>query len=145
LRVIDVSDVSNLYEAGYYDTPGHAYSTYAVGPYAYVADANRGLQIYRNLLIGVNENVQPVNIPEFKVMYTSYGSVELKYVLPNKREVSIKLYNIAGRLVRVLDFGLKNKGEHRQIVNARKFPAGVYFVEFRAGDYKKTMSIVLVR
>ncbi len=45
LRVIDVHDIFNPVEIGYYDTPGTAWKVKVVGGFAYVADGEGGLQI----------------------------------------------------------------------------------------------------
>jgi len=55
LRVIDISTPSNPSEVGYCDTPDDALGIVISGAYAYVADNNAGLQIYENLLAGVDE------------------------------------------------------------------------------------------
>jgi hypothetical protein len=55
LRVVDISNPSNPTEVGYYDTPGSADGVAISGSYAYVADGESGLQIYRNLLVGIEE------------------------------------------------------------------------------------------
>jgi flagellar hook assembly protein FlgD len=65
--------------------------------------------------------------------------------------IELKIYDAAGRLVK--DFSRLTLDALRptQIIwdgtdqNDRKVPAGVYFVDFRAGDYKKTEKAILLR
>ena len=47
LRIIDVSNPAAPTEAGFYDTPGLAWSVAVAGDYAYVADGDGGLIILR--------------------------------------------------------------------------------------------------
>ena len=44
LRIIDVSNLQNLYEIGYYDIPGSARNIAVANDYIYVADEWTGLR-----------------------------------------------------------------------------------------------------
>ena len=63
--------------------------------------------------------------------------------------IALKIYDVSGRLVRQWDYSTIRQSDH--IVwdgtdqNDRQVPAGVYFVDFRAGDYKKTEKAILLR
>jgi flagellar hook assembly protein FlgD len=63
--------------------------------------------------------------------------------------IALKIYDVSGRLVRQWDYSTIRQSDH--IVwdgtdqNDRKVPAGVYFVRFEAGDYKKTEKAILLR
>ena len=45
LRIIDVSDINNIQEVGYYDTPGCSRGIFVSGTHAYMADQEAGLRI----------------------------------------------------------------------------------------------------
>jgi flagellar hook assembly protein FlgD len=68
-----------------------------------------------------------------------------------KQDISLKIYDASGRLVK--DFNLQSEIFNMQssVVwngtdqNNRAVPAGVYFVSFKAGDYKKTEKAILLR
>ena len=47
LCVLDISNLENICEVGFYDTPGDALGVYVVGNYAYVADGMGGLCVLR--------------------------------------------------------------------------------------------------
>lgn len=52
----------------------------------------------------------------------------VRYVLPTSGKISIKLYDINGRLVKVLFEGGNREGEHIFKFNMGSFPSGVYFL-----------------
>ncbi|NOR17874.1 T9SS type A sorting domain-containing protein [candidate division WOR-3 bacterium] len=65
--------------------------------------------------------------------------------------IELKIYDAAGRLVKDFSHLALDALRPTQIIwdgtdqNDRKVPAGVYFVDFRAGDYKKTEKAILLR
>jgi hypothetical protein len=63
--------------------------------------------------------------------------------------VSYELHNVAGRLVRVLEQGVKAAGPHRATWNGTDsrgvpVPPGVYYAKFRVGEFSKTTRVVVI-
>ena len=81
----------------------------------------------------------------------SIGDIQMQDARSKKQDISLKIYDACGRLVK--DFNLQSEICNMQssVVwngtdqNNRKVPAGVYFVRFKAGDYKKTEKAILLR
>ena len=78
------------------------------------------------------------------------SEVNIAYELANNSPVSLMVYDVSGRLVRVLEQGIKNCGSY--VVtwdgrdNARReLVPGVYFIRFDAGDYKRVEKALLWR
>ncbi|MCK4353113.1 T9SS type A sorting domain-containing protein [candidate division WOR-3 bacterium] len=69
----------------------------------------------------------------------------ISYALPAKTNVSLKIYDISGRLVHTLINGEKDPGNHTTQWNASDSPSGIYFVKFLAGDYIQTRKLILMR
>lgn len=78
----------------------------------------------------------------------------IRYCLPGsgKVKVSIKIYNIAGELVRTLDEQEVDAGyvynvEDIELTNDKgeKLASGIYFYYIKAGDYKKTYKFAVIR
>jgi hypothetical protein len=73
------------------------------------------------------------------------------YYLPKHAAVTLRIYDISGRLVRVFeDAAMKNAGRHQVIwdgknKSGRNVAPGVYFCNFNAGSFKETKKIVLLR
>lgn len=75
---------------------------------------------------------------------------ELSFALPRAEDVSIGIYDVAGRLVRELSNGRFDAGDHTVIwdgENGRgdRMPASVYFAGLRVGDRWITREITILR
>jgi len=78
------------------------------------------------------------------------GQAEIKYQLPAASVVSLKIYNIAGQMVRTLVNEAKSAGVYSAIWNGRddkgqSMPNGVYIYSLEAGSYKATKKITLIK
>jgi len=81
----------------------------------------------------------------------SIGDIQMQDARSKKQDISLKIYDASGRLVK--DFNLQSEICNMQSSviwdgtdqNDRKVPAGVYFVRFEAGDYKKVEKAILLR
>ncbi|MBI4721703.1 MAG: CotH kinase family protein [Candidatus Stahlbacteria bacterium] len=72
-------------------------------------------------------------------------STTIKYHLPVKTEVSLKIYDITGRTVKTLVNGEKNAGSYSVNFDANYLTTGIYFVKLVAGKYKATRKLILAR
>ncbi len=81
----------------------------------------------------------------------SIGDIQMQDARSKKQDISLKIYDVSGRLVK--DFNLQSEIFNMQssvVWNGtddlgRRVPAGVYFVRFKAGDYEKTEKAILLR
>ncbi|MCK4352774.1 T9SS type A sorting domain-containing protein, partial [candidate division WOR-3 bacterium] len=69
----------------------------------------------------------------------------IKYAIPRKAKVSLKVYNVAGRLVHTLVNGKKEPGYYTINWDAKEFPSGIYFTKLDAGNYTSTKKLILMR
>jgi hypothetical protein len=74
----------------------------------------------------------------------------IKYTIKEKGYVSIRIYDISGRLVRTLVDGIKSKGPNQKIwkgVNDHgdAISSGVYFYKMKAGKYRETKKMILLK
>jgi hypothetical protein len=74
----------------------------------------------------------------------SMGDVKIIFTLPKKEKISLKAYNVAGRLVDVILRGTLEPGLHR-VVWSRKVPSGLYFIRLEAGDKNLTRRVIRLR
>ena len=72
-----------------------------------------------------------------------WGDAAISYQLPNKVDVSLKVYDVSGRMVTTLVAGVESAGYY----NVRWTPpsAGIYFVKLTAGDYRAVRRIVALK
>jgi hypothetical protein len=78
------------------------------------------------------------------------GSMTFNYQLAKDAKASLKIYNLAGQLVRTLIVGVIPAGVHEAVwdgraQDGRRVTAGVYLVRFEAGDYHAIKKAVFVR
>ncbi len=85
-----------------------------------------------------------------EVTLTSYpnparqqGTVE--YALPEKTEVTFRLYDVLGREVATIAQGRKTAGRHRVQLEVGRLASGVYFGRLQVGDQTLTQKITVVR
>jgi hypothetical protein len=77
-------------------------------------------------------------------------SCTIQYELPRAGMTSLRVFDVSGSLVRTLVDGWKETGIYAAIWDGRahdgsKVPSGIYFYEFRAGDFAVTRKMVLLR
>lgn len=77
------------------------------------------------------------------------------YNLAEQAEVVVKIYDVHGRLVRHLDFGIQQPGSYRTREKAAYWDgtdgvgeivaSGIYFYTFTAGDFQRTHRMVILK
>lgn len=72
-------------------------------------------------------------------------STVITYQLPEAREVSLEVYNLAGRLVNTLDEGRKTAGTHSVNFDAAHLSSGVYIYRLVAGNTDITKKMTLIK
>lgn len=134
------------------------------GVFVDVKNVNHGkavlaaLTLYEFMDSGGNTKVEekyslPVKIGRFslrQVPNPAKGGTTIYYHLPTRGLMSLKIYNIAGSLVKVLDEGHKLPGAYSVYWNGRdqkgnKVASGVYFIRLKAGRLTRTKKAVLLR
>jgi hypothetical protein len=73
------------------------------------------------------------------------GEVTLRYALPERRAVTINVYDVLGRKVATLASGKREAGTHRADLEASRLPSGTYFIRMQAGSFQKTRRVAVVR
>jgi len=78
------------------------------------------------------------------------GAMTFNYQLAAGTKASLKIYNLAGQLVRTLVHGTVPAGAHQAVWDGKadggkRVSAGVYLVRFEAGTYTATKKAVVVR
>lgn len=73
------------------------------------------------------------------------GSTAISYALPREGQISLKVYDLAGKLVSTLVDGKLPAGYHQARWDGRNLPSGVYFYRLDAGTFSATRKLVVVR
>lgn len=72
-------------------------------------------------------------------------STNIEYSIPSEEFVTLKIYDILGRLVKTLVNGVKPAGNHRIIFNSSNFSNGVYFYKLNAGNFSSVKKMILLK
>ncbi|MDI6839604.1 MAG: alpha/beta fold hydrolase [bacterium] len=82
----------------------------------------------------------------FQVSPNPFGSeAKIRFGLPKKGVVSLKIYDISGRLVKTLVNSKKEPGYYNVSFDAKGLATGIYFAKFEAGGgYTKTEKLILM-
>jgi uncharacterized lipoprotein YddW (UPF0748 family) len=72
-------------------------------------------------------------------------STNIKVTLGHSGLIALKIYNVLGQLVKVVDEGYKTAGEYVYHVNMDKFGSGVYFYRLQEGGIMITKKMILVK
>jgi hypothetical protein len=88
--------------------------------------------------------------PDNYTLYQNYPNpfnptTNIKYYVPQGSNVKINLYNIQGSQINTIYNGFAAAGDHELTLDASKLSSGVYFVNFSAGDYQKSIKITLLK
>ena len=116
--------------------------------------AMTSFEIDANRVAGIKEEVSCLvdKIPVTYDLQQNYPNpfnpeTRIVYILPEKSDVDISLYNMIGQKVRELVRASQERGEYEVIWDGRDetngdVPSGIYFVKFNAKNFRKTMKIV---
>lgn len=69
----------------------------------------------------------------------------LNFTSPDERNVTIKLYDIAGRLVDKICEQRAHIGINNIVIPTESFAAGVYFLDIKAGDFRTVKKVTLFK
>ena len=93
---------------------------------------------------------QPGNIPLAFALHQNYPnpfnpSTTIDYQIPKQGNVSLKVYDIVGRLVRTLVNEVQGAGAYKVRFDASTLASGVYFYRLQAGSNVSAMKMILVK
>lgn len=95
------------------------------------------------------EAVEPP-LPSYFTLSQNYPnpfnpSTVIEFEVRSSAFVSLRVYDVLGRLVRTLVNKIERPGSYKVELNAADLPSGVYFYRMRAGRYSKTMKLIVLK
>lgn len=72
-----------------------------------------------------------------------HGETTIQYTLPAKSKVNVTVYDMNGRVMKVLLNATKDAGNHALVFYSGSLPAGMYYYQVQAGDFKDTKKMVV--
>ena len=97
--------------------------------------------------VGVEESeelrVKSLELQVYPNPFVKFTTIQ--YQLPVKSKVSLRIYDVAGRCVKTLIDEEKSIGYYQVKWDGEGLSTGIYFAKFKAGDYKETKKLILMR
>lgn len=83
----------------------------------------------------------------FEQMYPNpaKGFLKIRFTSPDERKVSVKIYDVVGRLAEKVFVGKAKVGVNEFLIMPKELSSGIYFVRVEANDYERTEKIILLR
>ena len=133
--------------------------------FMYIRDVAAGVPVMRNQIVAdvvswmqndIKSDITEVDeVPTVNSLSQNFPNpfnptTTIKFGLRAKGHVSIKIYDVAGRLVRTLVNDVREAGHYNVTWNGEnnhgnKVASGVYFFKMNTADYEKTNKMVLMR
>ncbi len=112
-------------------TSGYSSDTIDAAIQANIVAAGYGSSVVKNLLS--IDNMSPVS-PHTVRYNPSNADAVISYALKGARRVSMNIVDQRGRRIAVIVNGVVSAGRHEAVWDAKRVPAGVYFVRIAIGD-----------
>jgi flagellar hook assembly protein FlgD len=111
-----------------------------VGSTLYVDDVS--FQFATGLTIPINEYFRK------NILYPNpaNGIVTLDYYLGSgTTDVTVKVYDVSGKVIKKIELGNKETGEHQLTLNVKDISSGTYFYSFDAGEKEVVKKFTIAR
>jgi len=84
------------------------------------------------------------------VLYQNYPNpfnpiTKISFDVPEKNNVTIKIYDVIGRLIKVLLNETKDAGSYSVTFDGTNLPSGIYYYEIEAGNYTAAKKMALIK
>ena len=106
--------------------------------------------IYQNEKLGPIPSEVFDIVPEKYELYQNYPNpfnpaTNIRFDLPESGKITLRVYDITGRLVATLVDGTRTAGQHQVFFNASNLASGVYLYELRARNYRSIQKLTLIK
>jgi hypothetical protein len=73
------------------------------------------------------------------------ASTVVRYKMQDARQVSLKVYDVSGRLVATLAEGWREAGSHEAVFDGSNLASGIYLAKLEAGEFTAVQKLVLLK
>lgn len=95
---------------------------------------------------GKNENILPHHFSLFQNQPNPFVTTTMiRYELPERSSVVLKVYDLLGREVTTLFEGEQNDGKYEVEFNGTNLPGGIYFYQLQAGNFRTVRKLLLLK
>ena len=155
LRILDISDVGNPVEIGFFDTSpgdigGGAWSAYPFFESGLIVVSGTTEGLFAIAPVGSPVATEAEALPESFALAPAYpnpfnATTTLMLTLPQAQAVTVAAYDLLGREVARLHRGPLAAGTHRLVFDATGLPSGVYVVRAEGKSASWTQVVMRAR
>ncbi len=73
------------------------------------------------------------------------GMIRIRFNSPDRRRVSVKIYDVTGRLASTVFEGRARIGMNEFLIRPKDFATGIYFIRLEAEGYTKTEKVIFLK
>jgi len=152
LRVVDISDPLNPALIASYDTPGDPRGVFAVDTLVFIADYD-SLQILRHIVTGIKEerSNNPKRDLSLQIQPNPFSNTtKIDFQLPTPNYISLKIFDITGRIVKTIYEGNQDTGNYTvnwngKDENDREVASGIYLCCFTSQSASLFKKIIVTK
>jgi hypothetical protein len=94
----------------------------------------------------MHKNPSPSNFELFQNYPNPFNpTTSISYFIPKGGIVSLNIYDILGREIKLLLNDFISTGEHTVVFDASNLSSGIYFYELKAGNYMSVKKMMLLK
>ena len=111
------------------------------------ANADAAVQKYQHIITDVDENkVLPTQFNLSQNYPNPFNpSTLIKYQIPHGANVTLEIFDVLGRRVKVLVDEYKNAGNYKIEFNSKSLSSGTYFYRIRTGKFSDVKEMLLIK
>ena len=148
--MLDVSEPERPNLVKIFYTPGSAGDVFFSDNYAYVTNGERGVLIIDVTDYLFIDDTAESQFPDDFLLFPAYPnpfntSTTITFGLPCPAPVSIRVYDVTGRLTAILSDGERLAGLHTVVWNSGNIKSGVYLVRLEALGFSDVCRVMLVK
>jgi hypothetical protein len=158
VRVVNITNPAAPVEAAWYDTyPGNNNNNFSGcwGVFMFpsgkiiASDRQTGLYVLKTTfnITGTENNSTTAKSFELKQNYPNpfNPSTTIRYSVPKSGYLSLKVYDVTGKLVATLADGYETAGNHLVNYDASGLASGVYIYSLNADGFKESKKMILTK
>lgn len=126
-----------------------------ISPTLYMFNNESGYMVFsstilgKNILTNINSNQQNIEVKDF-TLHQNFPNpfnpeTKIKFNIFNKSKISLKVYDVSGKLISILVNDNLNEGFYEVEFNGRNFSSGVYFYVLSSNQKTISKKMLLIK
>lgn len=137
----DINFKYNLFQTNTYDIKEDILGN------LWLATSSGLIEFNKNGIVGVSDNNSVLNDFELQQNYPNpfNPSTTIKYTLQKSSYIELKIFDVNGKFIKILENGFKQAGSYEINFNSLGMASGIYFYSLIAGNFSETKKMILIK